>query len=177
MAHALNWQRPASLVKMLALGAASLVLTGCACGFGDTPCVGPCEEEAAAPVPAPVPTPEPPPPPPPEPPNMRVVYFGFDNATVRDEDMSLLEQHATFLRENAKHYITIEGHCDERGPESYNEGLGLRRAQSVFNVLSTNGVPATRMTAVSFGEGKPADPSEGEEAWAKNRRAVIIYYR
>ena len=108
---------------------------------------------------------------------MRVVYFDFDDAAIRDEGMQLLERHAAFLRENAKYSITVEGHCDERGSESYNNGLGMQRAEAVLAVLATNGVAETRMQAVSFGEKQPATTGDDETAWAKNRRAVILYYR
>ena len=168
---------PQRVAKLFGVGVSSLLLAGCACGFV-TPCVGPCDEELVAPAPAPVPEPTPPPPPPPpEPPAMRVVYFDFDDATVRGEDMDLLARHADFLRQHAKYTVTVEGHCDERGPERYNEGLGMKRAEAVLAVLSANGVSATRMEAVSFGEEQPAEPGEDETAWAQNRRAVIIYYR
>lgn len=172
-------QRATKAARMLGVSAASLLLAGCACGVL-SPCVGPCEDEAApppAPTPAPTPVPPPTPAPPPEPPQMRVVYFDFDDATVRAEDIQLLEHHAAFLRDNAKHSVTVEGHCDERGSESYNNGLGMQRAEAVLAVLAANGVAETRMQAVSFGEKQPATPGDDETAWAKNRRAVIIYYR
>lgn len=107
----------------------------------------------------------------------RVVYFDFDDATVSDDDVALLVEHADFLREHAKYSITVEGHCDERGPERYNEGLGMERATAVLDVLTANGVAAERMEAVSFGEKQPATEGDDETSWAQNRRAVIIYYR
>ena len=179
MAHVSTGLRPiARTVRLLGVSAASLLLTGCACGVL-SPCVGPCEEEVVipAPTPPPEPTPPPAPPPPPEPPAMRVVYFGFDDATISGQDMRLLQRHAAFLRENAEHSITVEGHCDERGSESYNSGLGMRRAEAVLEALSAQGVAATRMEAVTYGEKQPAEAGSDETAWAKNRRAVIIYYR
>lgn len=165
----------AAKLPLAALGA--LLVTGCACGF-DEPCVAPCEDDVPlVAVAEPPPTPPPPPPPePPKPPAMRVVYFDFDDATVRPQDMALLSRHADFLRDHGGYAVTVEGHCDERGAESYNDGLGMKRAQAVHDVLVGNGVSATRIEAVSYGESRPASPGRSEADWAKNRRAVIIYY-
>ncbi len=70
--------------------------------------------------------------------------------------------------------IRIEGHCDERGSDEYNLALGERRAQAAMNYLATLGVPASRMSTISYGEEKPLDPGHNEEAWAKNRRAEFV---
>lgn len=166
--------------KLPAAALTALLITGCACGFGEQ-CVGPCEEEEVPPPvvvaePPPTPPPPPPPPAPPKPPAMRIVYFDFDDATVRAEDMALLSSHAAFLRDHDGYTVTVEGHCDERGAESYNNGLGMKRAQAVQDVLTGKGVAAARIEAVSFGESRPASAGRSEADWAKNRRAVIIYY-
>jgi peptidoglycan-associated lipoprotein len=36
------------------------------------------------------------------------------------------------------------------------------------------GIAETRMQTLSFGEERPLDPGENEEAWAKNRRAHFV---
>lgn len=171
----MQFGRPLRLL-VAALGTATL--TGCACGML-SPCgVEPCEEPVpeVAPPPEPAPPPPPPPPPPPQPPASKVVFFDFDQAVIRSEDMALLERHARFLNDYPERTIVIEGHCDERGPERYNDGLGMKRAQAVFEVLSGRGVAEGRMETQSYGESRPAVPGSGEDAWASNRRAVIIYY-
>ena len=67
--------------------------------------------------------------------------------------------------------ILIEGHCDERGTAAYNLALGERRADTAKEFLVNLGIPADRVTTISYGEEKPVDPGQNEEAWAKNRRA------
>ena len=39
------------------------------------------------------------------------------------------------------------------------------------------GVSQDQISTVSYGEAHPADPGHTEEAWAKNRRAVVVYIR
>lgn len=163
-------------VRLLAAVLGTATLTGCACGML-SPCgVEPCEEPAPEVAPAPEPPPPPPPPPSPQPPASKVFFFDFDQATIRSEDVPLLERHARFLVDYPERTIVIEGHADERGPERYNEGLGMKRAQAVFEMLSGRGVAEGRMETKTYGESRPAVPGSDEDAWASNRRAVIIYY-
>jgi len=107
----------------------------------------------------------------------RTLYFDFDDDTVKPEGRTLLEAHAWFLSkpENANIIVTIEGHADERGTPAYNLALGERRAKAVAQILMSYGVSAAQIKTVSYGEEQPADPGHNEEAWAKNRRAVLKY--
>jgi len=78
------------------------------------------------------------------------------------------------LRRLPRVSIMIEGHCDERGTEEYNLGLGDKRANSARDYLVSLGVSATRIKTISYGEERPFDPAHTEEAWAKNRRAHFV---
>ena len=69
-----------------------------------------------------------------------------------------------------KRYVTIEGHCDERGTNEYNLALGERRAGSAKTFLMDLGIEGSRLDCISYGEERPVDPGHNEEAWAKNRR-------
>jgi len=66
--------------------------------------------------------------------------------------------------------VIIEGHCDERGTSEYNMALGDRRARRAKTYLVDMGIVAERLATISYGEEKPLDPRNNEEAWAKNRR-------
>jgi peptidoglycan-associated lipoprotein len=70
--------------------------------------------------------------------------------------------------------IQIEGHCDERGTSEYNLALGERRANSAKKYLISLGMPADRISTISYGKEKPLDPGHNEEAWSKNRRDHFI---
>ena len=69
----------------------------------------------------------------------------------------------------------IEGHADERGTPEYNVALSERRAQAVTTYLENMGVTSAQLSVVSYGEEKPMVKDRSEEAFAKNRRAVIVY--
>jgi len=103
------------------------------------------------------------------------IYFDFDKSDIRPEFQSVLEAHGAFLRAQTTVSVTVEGHTDARGTPEYNVALGERRAQSVQKYLENLGVAAGQMNVVSYGEEKPVDAGNTEEAFAKNRRAVLVY--
>ncbi|MCW8866684.1 MAG: peptidoglycan-associated lipoprotein Pal [Colwellia sp.] len=104
-----------------------------------------------------------------------IVYFDFDVSTVSDEYASVLDAHAKYLTANADVKVLIEGHADERGTPEYNIALGERRAKAVVTYLENMGVTADQLSVVSYGEEKPMIKDRSEDAFAKNRRAVIVY--
>ena len=105
---------------------------------------------------------------------LKDVSFDFDKYDVRPQDISILKEDAAVLMKYSNLKIQIEGHCDERGTGEYNLALGERRANSVKKYLVSLGVPADRLSTISYGKEMPVDPGHNEEAWAKNRRAHFI---
>jgi peptidoglycan-associated lipoprotein len=105
----------------------------------------------------------------------QVVYFDFDKATVASEYVELLQAHADFLVKNENVKVLVEGHADERGTPEYNIALGERRGQAVAKYLQSLGVAESQISVVSYGEEKPMVKTRTEDAFAKNRRAVLVY--
>lgn len=108
-------------------------------------------------------------------PDDSTVYFDYDSDRLSSDDLRTLKAHADFLKGNAKATVTVEGHTDERGTSEYNMALGERRAKAAQAFLVTHGVKGKQIDVVSFGETKPVDNDNSEEAWAKNRRVEITY--
>ena len=104
-----------------------------------------------------------------------IVYFDFDKSTVSGSFSAVLDAHAKFLNENTNVNVLIEGHADERGTPEYNIALGERRAKSIETYLENMGVSASQLSTVSYGEEKPMVKDRSEGAFAKNRRAVLVY--
>jgi peptidoglycan-associated lipoprotein len=147
-----------------------------------------------APPPPPPPAavqPAPPPPPPaavqpaPPPPRpvpkefaavaaLRPIHFDFDKYDIRPADRKILDANAQWLKDNANQLVLIEGHCDERGTNEYNLGLGERRARATMNYLVNQGIAADRITLVSYGEERPACTEKNERCWQQNRRAAFL---
>ena len=81
------------------------------------------------------------------------VHFGFDQATVRTEDVAALE---LFAKVAQKHYggakITVEGFTDPAGSPRYNVALSKRRANAVREFISARGIDNSLVSAVGYGE-------------------------
>lgn len=104
-----------------------------------------------------------------------IIYFEFDRSQILDEYNDILTQHAFYFADNSQIRVRLEGHTDERGTREYNIGLGERRSQAIRQILMIQGVAASQITTVSFGEERPAREGSNENAYARNRRVEIVY--
>jgi peptidoglycan-associated lipoprotein len=98
------------------------------------------------------------------------IYFEYDSAALIPEARDVLKRKAEFLRGNPNVSVIVEGHTDDRGTVEYNLALGERRAASAMSFLVDLGIPESRLTTISYGKEKPANPGHNETAWAANRR-------
>lgn len=105
---------------------------------------------------------------------LSTVKFEYDRATLTSSTRKLLSDNANWMREKNDVTVQIEGHCDKRGSVEYNLALGERRAKAVKNYLVSLGVPAGRMTIISYGKEKPVASGDSETAFSKNRRANFV---
>lgn len=101
------------------------------------------------------------------------IYFAFDRAEIRADAAATLERVAALLKENPSIRIALQGHCDERGGEEYNYGLGERRARAAYGALLRAGVPASQLAMVNYGEKAPAIAGRTEAAYSRNRRVAF----
>jgi peptidoglycan-associated lipoprotein len=83
---------------------------------------------------------------------------------------------AAYLKQKPNTYIFVEGHCDEKGPQSYNLALGMRRANTVRNYLAEQGVNPNNIFTISYGKERPASLENSDSAHAANRRAQFKIY-
>jgi peptidoglycan-associated lipoprotein len=101
-------------------------------------------------------------------------FFDFDDFSLRQDAKAALETDGKYLEKNSDAKIVIEGHCDERGSVEYNLALGEKRAHAAKDYLVSYGIPAARLTTISYGKERPFDTGHDEGAWAKNRRAHVV---
>jgi peptidoglycan-associated lipoprotein len=123
----------------------------------------------------------PPPPPPPssrestdEKTSLQDAFFDFDDASLRADAKTTLENNARHLESHGSSKAVVEGHCDERGSVEYNLALGERRAKAAKEFLVSYGIAAARLTTISYGKERPFDSGHDESAWSKNRRAHFV---
>jgi outer membrane protein OmpA-like peptidoglycan-associated protein len=104
-----------------------------------------------------------------------VLHFEFGRSELTPDARAALVAPATELKANAQAFaFSVEGHADWVGNETFNEKLGMARAETVRKFLSEQyQIPAEKMTIVSYGEGKPAASNNTAEGRAENRRVVV----
>lgn len=105
----------------------------------------------------------------------KIVYFDYDSVEIQPEYVDLLRTHAGYLYRTPGAALTLEGHTDERGTREYNLALGDRRADAVRRFMVAEGVSQDKLSTLSYGEERPADPARNEGGWAKNRRVELVY--
>jgi outer membrane protein OmpA-like peptidoglycan-associated protein len=97
--------------------------------------------------------------------------FGAGAAALTDGAKATLDQVAALLKGAQGCSVTVGGHTDSRGDDSYNQQLSQDRANAVRTYLVGAGVSADRLKAVGFGESKPkVSPEVSAEDRAANRR-------
>ena len=102
------------------------------------------------------------------------IQFDFDSSVLSGKAQWILDKNREYLQANSDVTVTIEGHCDDRGTDTYNVALGQRRAESVKKFLVDRGISSNRLVTVSYGERHPIALGQNEASWAKNRRAQIV---
>ena len=105
---------------------------------------------------------------------MQPIYFDFDQATIRADQVGRLEQNADYLTSHPAARVIIEGNCDERGTNEYNLALGERRAINAKNYLVELGVSPDRIRTISYGEERPLFTGDDEFSWSQNRRDDFV---
>ena len=104
-----------------------------------------------------------------------IIYFDFDQATIKAEFRAALNGHAAYLSQNPTARIVLEGHADERGTREYNIALGERRGNAVSRYLVVQGVSVGAIEVVSFGEERPVSGGHDTASWSENRRVEVRY--
>ena len=100
----------------------------------------------------------------------QTVYFETGKATIRSRSFPLLNEVAQALAANDTMEVLVEGHTDSVGSNSMNLDLSDRRAQSVRDYLTAQGIEGGRLTALGFGEERPIDTNRTKSGREKNRR-------
>ncbi len=105
---------------------------------------------------------------------LQPIYFDFDQAIVRSDQIPQLEQNADYLKQTTGVKVIVEGNCDERGTNEYNLALGERRALNGKKFLVELGVEPDRIRTISYGEERPLFTGHDEFAWSHNRRDDFV---
>ena len=102
------------------------------------------------------------------------VLFDVDEASLKAGATQSLSRLVTFLKEYPDRQVLVEGHTDSTGTEQYNLGLSQRRADSVVQFLTLNGIAPERAIARGYGKAYPVAGNETASGRQRNRRVEIV---
>ncbi|HKK66897.1 MAG TPA: OmpA family protein, partial [Bacteroidales bacterium] len=106
--------------------------------------------------------------------SIKQVLFDFDSYRLKAEYRANLVQLSQYLNSHPDMKVSINGHCDHFGTDTYNRRLGDKRAQSIADYLIKNGVDNSQVEVKSFGEAQPiAKEISSDRSRQYNRRAEI----
>ena len=101
--------------------------------------------------------------------------FKFGDTKLPDTAKAKIDELVARLMADPKGaYFEIEGHTDNVGDKTYNEKLGIERADAVKKYLyEQHHIPLHRMNVISYGEDKPVVDNKTRDNRAQNRRVVL----
>src|SRR3546814_5998516 len=70
------------------------------------------------------------------------VFFDWDRSEITEAGQAIIDQVARDFQASGQNQIAIIGHTDTSGADSYNLGLGTRRADAIDQALAAAGIPA-----------------------------------
>ncbi|MBJ7576254.1 OmpA family protein [Luteimonas sp. MC1828] len=112
--------------------------------------------------------------------DLKGVNFDFDKATLRPDAVSILNEAIEILKRYPQLKVEVAGHTDSKGTDAYNQSLSERRATTVYDYLTSNGIDAGRLVGPNgYGESRPIAPntnddgSDNPEGRARNRRTEL----
>jgi outer membrane protein OmpA-like peptidoglycan-associated protein len=91
-------------------------------------------------------------------------YYPFNVDTLSESNKQNLQALIEYLNQNPSAKITVFGNADRMGSESYNLSLSDARAKKVKNYLVSQGIQASRVKTVAYGEVNAKGETEEERA-------------
>jgi outer membrane protein OmpA-like peptidoglycan-associated protein len=102
------------------------------------------------------------------------ITFDVNQSDIKPNFYETLNSVSLVLKEYDKTTISVNGHADSTGSESYNLELSQRRAASVSSYLAGQGVNPARLRAVGYGESTPVASNASADGRRLNRRVELI---
>lgn len=102
------------------------------------------------------------------------IHFDFNKAIIKPEYDDIIRKLVDVTQSNRNVKISVVGHTDTSGSQSYNYALGGRRAEAVQKMLIERGIPASQIVAVSAGEEDLKVPTPDGVPNAENRRVRVV---
>jgi len=98
------------------------------------------------------------------------VQFDTSMDTIREEYRDILVRFARVMKNHPGLKVMIEGHTDNVGNAESNLELSRKRAESVKSFLVSEGIDASRIATMGYGQSRPVADNASEQGRERNRR-------
>jgi peptidoglycan-associated lipoprotein len=107
--------------------------------------------------------------------NLRtVLLFDSGKTQINPTQKKLLQQQASYLKQNPQATIRVEGHADAKGKAALNQKMATKRANEIAKFLRMQGISAKRIETASYGAKSPIQLGQDAQTHSKNRRVELI---
>ncbi len=108
-------------------------------------------------------------------PSSLVLHFDPGSATIRQQDVSLLDQASRLYRAGKPIVMIVTGSADATGSAAVNLRLSEQRANNVLQGLVSRGIPVERFQVIAKGQTDPVVPTAQDVSEERNRRVEITW--
>jgi outer membrane protein OmpA-like peptidoglycan-associated protein len=102
----------------------------------------------------------------------RRIYFTQDSAALDPVAMATLDNQATWLNQNTRWLLKLQGFADDSGSAGSMVTLSQKRADAVMAYLASKGVDPSRMWAKGYGKDREVRDCTERSCKVQNRRVV-----
>ncbi|HRP02460.1 MAG TPA: OmpA family protein [Candidatus Kapabacteria bacterium] len=109
--------------------------------------------------------------------NLLQVNFDSDKSTIKSNSNRAIKKVAAMMKVYPGMQIELRGHTDSNnktGDANHNLKLSQSRADAVRESLIKDGIEASRIKSIGFGDSQPISDNNTEEGRAKNRRTEFV---
>ena len=103
----------------------------------------------------------------------KTINFDYGKTSIKEEANRTLQAIVEILVQYPNANFVVEGHTDSVGSTAFNQKLSEQRAAVIVDFLTSNGVDASRLSSVGFGETSPVSSNDTKEGMAQNRRVEV----
>lgn len=105
------------------------------------------------------------------------ILFATNKYDLTSTSKNELQKLINIMKQNTDVSIDVQGYTDNTGNDAINNPLSVKRAQSVANYLTSNGVQYARLKNVNgYGASNPVADNSTAEGRQKNRRVEVYLY-
>jgi OmpA-OmpF porin, OOP family len=103
-----------------------------------------------------------------------ILYFKEASSVLIPESTAIIPKIVSVIKQRQSSDISVVGHADRVGPESFNLNLSRERAESVQRLLTDAGIPDEHLNVHFYGEKVLLIPTSDGVAEPRNRRVEVV---